>query len=245
MYQKTISALLCLALLLGLAGCGAQEAQTTISTEQNIASATVETQETLGTAPTAQTQEPQTDDFDVSDAAEDKTDFSKYEVQVQTVAQNGDTVTAEQETDEQTVQPGTGDSSPQHEEQPDSTQGTCYFTISCEEILDNMDLLTPGCEAFVPENGLILETSEVPFEKGESVFDVLKKVTRECGIQMEFSYFPMYESMYIEGINNLYEKNCGGNSGWLYYVNGVKPNYGVSKYILEDQDVVEFHYTCG
>ncbi len=108
-----------------------------------------------------------------------------------------------------------------------------------------MDILAPGREAFVPANGLILERSEVSFEKGETVFDVLKRVVRDAGIQMEFSYFPAYESMYIEGIGNLYEKDCGGSSGWLYYVNGVKPNYGVSKYTLEDQDEVIFHYTCG
>lgn len=257
MYQKIISALLCLALLLGLAGCGAQTVsetsmQTTVSTEQSESSAPVETQK----------EETVSEDFDVADEPDAKTDFSKYEEKVSSSSQNtgsndrdsqndagqssGDAAqnSGSQSSGDAAQNPGSQSSGDAAQEEENS-QSICYFTISCTEILDNMDMLTPGREAFVPENGLILEKSQVPFEKGETVFDVLKRVTRDCGIQMEFSYFPMYESMYIEGIGNLYEKDCGGSSGWFYFVNGVKPNYGVSKYVLEDQDNVEFYYTCG
>lgn len=30
----------------------------------------------------------------------------------------------------------------------------------------------------------------------------------------------MYNSAYVQGINNLYEKDCGQWSGWMYEVNG-------------------------
>lgn len=33
----------------------------------------------------------------------------------------------------------------------------------------------------------------------------------------------MYNSAYIEGINNLYEFDCGELSGWMYKVNGLVP----------------------
>ena len=49
---------------------------------------------------------------------------------------------------------------------------------------------------------------------------------------------------YVSGINNLYEFDCGKDSGWMYCVNGWYPNYGCSKYTLEDGDTVEWRYTC-
>ena len=54
----------------------------------------------------------------------------------------------------------------------------------------------------------------------------------------------MYGSYYIEGINQLYEFDCGQNSGWMYCVNGWFPNYGCSSYTVEDGDVIEWRYTC-
>ena len=33
----------------------------------------------------------------------------------------------------------------------------------------------------------------------------------------------MYNSYYVEGIGNLYEFDCGSESGWMYKVNGWFP----------------------
>ncbi len=79
---------------------------------------------------------------------------------------------------------------------------------------------------------------------GESVFDVLEKVTKQNSIHMEFSKTPAYNSVYVEGINNLYEFDCGDLSGWEYKVNGEFPSYGISLYKLRTGDVVELLYTC-
>ncbi len=43
----------------------------------------------------------------------------------------------------------------------------------------------------------------------------------------------MYNSYYVEGIGNLYEFDCGKESGWMYKVNGRFPNYGCSSYTPE------------
>ena len=48
---------------------------------------------------------------------------------------------------------------------------------------------------------------------------------------MASRYTPLYKSYYVEGINQLYEFDCGKNSGWMYSVNGEYPNYGASSYI--------------
>ena len=76
------------------------------------------------------------------------------------------------------------------------------------------------------------------------MFDVLKRVTRQRRIHMEFSFTPLYNSAYIKGIHNLYEFDCGNLSGWMYKVNGWFPNYGCSRYSLKQGDVIEWVYTC-
>lgn len=121
---------------------------------------------------------------------------------------------------------------------------TCTFSISCATILDNMDWLDPEKVELVPENGWIMEPTEVVFYEGESVFNVLQRTCKQNKIHMEFSNTPMYNSAYIEGIHNLYEFDCGELSGWMYQVNGWFPNYGCSRYVLQDGDVVEWEYTC-
>lgn len=121
---------------------------------------------------------------------------------------------------------------------------TCTMSISCETILENMDQLPEEKKDLVPEDGWILQPVTVCFSEGETVFDVLMKVVREQKIHMEYSDSPMYHSAYIEGIANLYEFDCGSLSGWMYSVNDWFPNYGCSKYVLEDQDVIRWVYTC-
>ena len=50
---------------------------------------------------------------------------------------------------------------------------------------------------------------------------------------MEASWTPMYNSAYVEGINNLYEFDVSQGSGWMYRVNGWFPNYGCSRHALQ------------
>lgn len=121
---------------------------------------------------------------------------------------------------------------------------TCTISIRCDTILQNIDKVNPDKISIVPPDGIILSETPVGFESGESVFDLLIKTVLDRGIHMEYSETPMYESAYIEGISNLYEFDCGDMSGWIYKVNGIKPNVGCSKYILQNGDIVEWLYTC-
>ena len=120
----------------------------------------------------------------------------------------------------------------------------CTISIDCSTILDNMDKCDKDKRELVPEDGWILEPTEVVFFEGESVFQVLKRVCKQNKIHMEFENTPIYNSAYIEGIHNLYEFDVGEGSGWMYSVNGWYPNYGCSRYALQDGDVVEWRYTC-
>lgn len=131
-----------------------------------------------------------------------------------------------------------------NDEESASSSHTCTISISCSTILNNMDDLESGKSEFVPADGWILAASEVEFTEGESVHDVLQRVCKDAGIQMESSFTPAYNSAYVEGINNLYEFDCGQLSGWMYNVNGWFPNYGCSKYTVNDGDVINWVYTC-
>lgn len=132
---------------------------------------------------------------------------------------------------------------PQNVEFSDVTH-TCTLSVRCDTILENIDWLDPEKVELVPEDGVIFPATEVTFYEGESVFNVLQREMRKAGIHMEFVDTPMYNSAYIEGINNLYEFDCGELSGWMYKVNDWFPNYGCSRYQLQPGDVVEWVYTC-
>lgn len=132
---------------------------------------------------------------------------------------------------------------PQEQEIVDNTL-KCTFSISCATVLDNMDKLDKSKKEIIPDDGWILKPVTVTFNEGESVFDVLKQVCKDNKIQLEFSFTPIYNSAYIEGINNLYEFDCGSLSGWTYKVNDWFPNYGCSRYEVKNGDVIEWHFTC-
>ncbi len=133
---------------------------------------------------------------------------------------------------------------PENQEVDKGKSYSCTFSIECSTILNNLSDLDPDKRELVPSNGVILAATTVKFYEGESVFDVLQRLCKEKGIHMESSWTPIYNSAYVEGIHNLYEFDCGNESGWMYRVNGWYPNYGCSRYQLAPGDVVEWRYTC-
>lgn len=133
---------------------------------------------------------------------------------------------------------------------------TCTVTIDCRELRDHPGKLkTPEKAAFVPKSGYIVKDVTMEFKDGESAYDVLRRLcaTHTCtdncrfcqaeGIQMESTYTPQFDNYYVEGIHQLYEKDCGGTSGWTYWVNGVFLNYGSSSYIVKPGDRIVWVYS--
>ena len=133
---------------------------------------------------------------------------------------------------------------PETEEVAQPEVPTCSLTIRCDDILKHPDRLDASKKELVPADGIILSEQVVTFSLGESVFDVLKRELQNRKIHFEFTTTPMYQSVYIEGIANLYEFDCGDTSGWMYAVNGREPTYGCSQYKLEPGDKVVFFYRC-
>lgn len=129
---------------------------------------------------------------------------------------------------------------------PDSK--TVTISIRCDTVLENYNELDPALqsEEFVPSDGVILSPTEYVLRDGDTVFDILDRAVRHNKIQMEYQGADKnsYGSVYIQGINYLYEFSCGPLSGWMYRVDGEFPNYGCSKYELKDGQVIEWVYTC-
>ena len=193
--------------------------------------------------------------LDVESAEDEEVDYSKYEEKKETQRQQNGTI------GDVTYSDGTDKEKDKYETEPvpegqqkpvepgtieidKNKEYTCYLSVSCSTILDNMENLTEGKESLVPKDGVIYSEREVTFYEGESVFDVLQREMKNNRIHLESSFTPKYNSAYVEGIHNLYEFDCGRWSGWMYEVNGWYPNYGCSRYIVQPGDVIKWNYTC-
>ncbi len=118
------------------------------------------------------------------------------------------------------------------------------FSINCSTVFDNLDKINAGIVETLPADGWIYPAKEVEFTEGESVFDILLRVTREESIHMESNSNPALKSKYVEGIHNLYEFDAGELSGWTYKINGKGMGYGSSSSYPKDGDIIEWVYTC-
>ena len=133
---------------------------------------------------------------------------------------------------------------------------TCTVRIECKTIYDNLNKLKAGKADFVPKSGVILEDAAVELKEGDTAFAVLKRACAEhvctdncqyCranGIQIEYTFTPVFETYYIEGIHQIYEKDCGTMSGWMFSVNGRFPEEGASSIPVSAGDRIVFCYTC-
>jgi cytoskeletal protein RodZ len=119
---------------------------------------------------------------------------------------------------------------------------TCTVSIECKSILSNMNNLKAGHEAYVPSNGVILQSTSVTVKNGSTAYDVVKQACSNNGVTINAKKSTY--GMYIVGFNNIDEKDCGSASGWLYYVNGSAPNKSCDKYTVKNGDNIVFSYTC-
>lgn len=103
----------------------------------------------------------------------------------------------------------------------------CTIAIDCKSAVSKHSDKTDK----VSNNGVILSTKKLTLKKGATVYDALKA----SGISFT-------GKSYISTINGLSEKECGGSSGWKYYVNGSAPMTSNNKYVLKDGDSIQWKY---
>ena len=119
---------------------------------------------------------------------------------------------------------------------------TCTITVECKNIHKHMSQLKSGHERFVPNDGYIIHAESHTVDRGSTAYDVLKLACNAHGIRLtakSTSY-----GVYVVGINNLDEKDCGSASGWMYKVNGTVPMTSCGKYKMDSGDNLVFYYVC-
>ena len=257
---------LLLILVLVFSGCqtAAVQENQTVSASQNREEAIDSSSAGTSRETQAESQAPQEEEEYIDEAyvdanygAGEEEDLSKYEGSSDTGQASNGSGSGTQNGSTQGIQANEGnyytdpvpEGMPEPVEPQDTTvntdsQLTCTLLVECSTILNNMGDLKEGKESLVPADGVIFGPSTVTFYEGESVYDVLLREMQNNRIHMESVFTAMYNSAYVEGINNLYEFDCGRWSGWMYCVNGWYPNYGCSRYQVQDGDVIEWHYTC-
>ena len=118
----------------------------------------------------------------------------------------------------------------------------CYLTVECKSLLNKMDDLKEGHEDFVPKNGIIINKTKCTLKKGETVYDILERVCKNKSVKLT-SRDTIY-GVYVCGINNLDEFDCGSQSGWVYTVNEKSPTVSCGKYTVSFGDTIVFKYVC-
>ncbi len=121
-------------------------------------------------------------------------------------------------------------------------QLVCTLTVDYSDIFEDISSLKKEKQYLLSESGIVLSLNETEFSDGESVFDVLKRELDKAGITLKYSQMPIGNNVYIEGIDNICEFDCGKSSGWLYTVNGEHPMLSSSQYKLKAGDRVNFIY---
>jgi hypothetical protein len=128
------------------------------------------------------------------------------------------------------------------------TGQTVTLSIDCSMIYEHWEELDENLQqgGYWPEDGFILPRTEYPLEAGDTVWTVLYKAAREKHIHLDYQGGDenVYNTVYVSGLQYLYEFSCGELSGWTYSVNGIFPDVGCSSYTLDAGDVVQWLYTC-
>lgn len=91
------------------------------------------------------------------------------------------------------------------------------------------------------KHGSVLNETDVEVKDGDTVVDVLKRVTKANKIQMESRGKGLFA--YVEGIDNVYEFDEGPKSGWVFRLNGEVITQGAGSTKVNSGDRIEWLFT--
>lgn len=125
---------------------------------------------------------------------------------------------------------------------PSPPANTCTIQINCK-LLVGQDLSGTGLETLVPADGVILGTTKVTLNPGDTVYDVTLRVTKNKRIHMSSIGSEAMGNLYVEAISNIYEKDYSDGSGWIFLVNGKKPGISCGAQTLKAGDKLVWAYS--
>ncbi len=133
-------------------------------------------------------------------------------------------------------------------EKPD-TKEYAFVSVRVDTLLkeENYALLPEGIqsEKYVPSDGAILNQTKIAIEEGDTAWTVTRKALQMNSIHVDYTGATetKYGSIYVKGIQHIYERQAGSLSGWMYAINGKAPNVGVSSYEVKKNDRISWQYT--
>ncbi|WP_110930792.1 DUF4430 domain-containing protein [Paenibacillus bouchesdurhonensis] len=87
----------------------------------------------------------------------------------------------------------------------------------------------------------ILSPVTVTLQDRDTAFTALSRAAGARNISID--YIGSGATLYVQAIDGLGEFDKGPESGWMYSVNGVFPNYSAGLYTLQNGDVLRWRYT--
>ena len=86
-------------------------------------------------------------------------------------------------------------------------------------------------------NGTFTTNGSVYLFRGANVLDALSAVAT-----VNATYWPAYQSFFINAINNVFNNEKGNNRWWVFSVNGEHALVSADQYKLNDGDQIEWIY---
>ncbi|CAM5238749.1 hypothetical protein LSPH24S_10233 [Lysinibacillus sphaericus] len=95
---------------------------------------------------------------------------------------------------------------------------TVKISIRVDTLLKHWEKLDSSLQSETSRCIILKTTTYELLSEKDTVWDVLQRATKEHKIQMEYqgANENIYNSVYVEGINHLYEFSAGELSGWMY-----------------------------
>ncbi|MGL4484068.1 MAG: DUF4430 domain-containing protein, partial [Anaerovoracaceae bacterium] len=117
----------------------------------------------------------------------------------------------------------------------------CYVTVTCKNLLSERDDAPANIRSSIPKSGVIMSKSKIEIKSGDTVYSATKRAVDAGGIA--FVKTGSGGNTYVEGINNIFEKDFGAMSGWKYTVNGVYKDKSSGSVKLKKDDNIAWGYT--
>ena len=117
-----------------------------------------------------------------------------------------------------------------------TTPAACTISVVCHTAVAYGNKIAPS-------DGIILPPTGISLQPGDTVLTVLARAVTAANLRV-------VGGAYVSGIGNdamadlLYEKDCGPESGWLFFIDGTYVSDGASRRIVQPGENIEWKYTC-
>lgn len=82
------------------------------------------------------------------------------------------------------------------------------MTVTCHRIVERWGSIPYSLKKITLKSGVILVKQKVVLKRGDTAFEVTKRVLKSKRIHFAYQGITQYGTTYVEAINNIYEKGC-------------------------------------